>query len=260
MKNITLFESDNHKFILLNESKPGKEHGIRSNQYLIKHDEAGVLLDPGGFGVMPQVLSEMLRHTDPDCIKAIIFSHQDPDIVAGIGTWIELIKAPIYISKIWTRFLPHYGLRDISRFIGIPDEGADCSFGPGFDLKLVPAHFLHSEGQFNVYDPLSKILFTGDIGTACMPQHVETIFVEDFDKHLPYIEWFHRRYMCSNSAARAWVDTIAELDIDMIAPQHGPIYKGRAVNDFINWFRKLRCGTDLMSANGQFQKEACDCQ
>lgn len=151
MQNITLFKSKNHQVILLNESKPGEENGIRSNQYLIKHDNAGVLLDPGGFGVMPQVLSEMLRHADPNEIKAIIFSHQDPDIVAGISTWIEIIKAPIYISKIWIRFLPHYGIKDVKRFKAIPDEGMIYSVAPEFDLHLIPAHFLHSEGHFNTF-------------------------------------------------------------------------------------------------------------
>ncbi|MDP3705505.1 MAG: MBL fold metallo-hydrolase [Legionellaceae bacterium] len=260
MKNIVLFDSDNHQFVLLNESKPGEENGIRSNQYLIKHNDDGVLLDPGGFGVMPQVLAEMLRYINPEKIRGIILSHQDPDIVAGLNTWVEFIKAPIYISKIWTRFLPHYGLKNINQFFGIPDSGMDCTFGDGFDLKLVPAHFLHSEGQFNVYDPISKILFTGDIGTACMPQQkkTEVIFVDDFNEHKHHIEWFHRRYMCSNNAARAWVETIQDLDIQMIAPQHGPIYRGQAVRDFIEWFQKLRCGIDLMSARGVFQKEAHD--
>jgi len=262
VKNIVLFESDNHKFILLNESKPGEEHGIRSNQYLVQHNEEGVLLDPGGFGVMPQVLSEMLRYINPEDIRAIILSHQDPDIVAGINTWVELIKAPIYISRIWTRFLPHYGLKDINQFFGVPDKGMNCSFGVGFDLQLVPAHFLHSEGHINVYDPIAKILFTGDIGAASMPENEnkkkEVVFVDDFEKHLPYIEWFHRRYMCSNQAARAWVETIKDLDIQMIAPQHGPIYRGQAVHDFIAWFKELRCGIDLMTAGGNFKKEARD--
>ncbi len=66
MRNIKLFESDTHRFILLNESEPGEEDGIRSNQYLITHHDAGVLLDPGGFGVMPRVLAEMLNRTVPE--------------------------------------------------------------------------------------------------------------------------------------------------------------------------------------------------
>lgn len=253
MRDITLFESTNHQFILLNESEPGEENGIRSNQYLIRHNNIGVLLDPGGFGVMPRVLAEMLRHTQPEDIKAIIFSHQDPDIVAGVRTWIELVHAPIYISKIWTRFLPHYGIKDINRFIGVPDEGMTCTF-PSSDsdlnLQLIPAHFLHSEGQINVYDPVSKILFTGDIGAAALPTDQEYTYVDDFKKHLPYIDWFHRRYMCANSAARVWVKRISSLDIEMIAPQHGPIYRGQAMHDFINWFNELRCGTDLMNSDG----------
>lgn len=86
MRNITLYRSEDHKFILLNESEAGEEDGIRSNQYLIVHNDFSVLLDPGGFGVMPRVLAEMLRYTTPDKLKAIMLSHQDPDIVGGIMT------------------------------------------------------------------------------------------------------------------------------------------------------------------------------
>jgi len=254
MRNVILFESLQHRFILLNESDPGEEEGVRSNQYLIVHDGNGVLLDPGGFGVMPAVLTELLRHLEPKQIKAIMLSHQDPDIVGGLATWLEMTSALVYTSRIWLRFLPHYGLRDMSRFVGIADEGAIITLVPGFTLHLVPAHFLHSEGQINVYDPVSKILFTGDIGAAMLPDSLEYEFVDDFAAHLPYIESFHRRYMCANRAARCWVDTIAELDVQMLAPQHGPIYRGQAVQDFLAWFRELRCGVDLLEKGGRFLK------
>ncbi|MDP2099168.1 MAG: MBL fold metallo-hydrolase [Methylobacter sp.] len=252
MRNIKLFESAGHCFILLNESEPGEEDGVRSNQYLITHHDDGVLLDPGGFGVMPRVLTEMLRYMRPEQIKAIFLSHQDPDIVGGLSTWLELCRSPVYVSSIWIRFLPHYGLKDMARFIGVPNEGMDCEPAPGFNLKIVPAHFLHSEGQINVYDPVSKILFTGDIGAAMLPVDKNEAFVDDFSSHIPYIKGFHRRYMCSNKAIRCWLDTIADLDIDMIAPQHGPIYRGAAVQDFLGWLKDLQCGIDLMQSGGRF--------
>lgn len=254
MRNIKLFESEIHKFILLNESEPGEEDGVRSNQYLVLHEGVGVLLDPGGFGVMPRVLVEMLRYLQPEKIRGIFLSHQDPDIVGGIATWLELIKAPVYISRIWMRFLPHYGLDDMSRFVGVPDEGMDCEVVPGFRLQIVPAHFLHSEGQINIYDPVSKILFTGDIGAAMMPTEKDEPYVDDFKSHLPFIEAFHRRYMCSNKAIRCWLDNIATLDIDMIAPQHGPVYRGAAVPEFLAWLRDLQCGVDLMQSGGRFSE------
>jgi len=252
MRNICLFEAENHSFILLNESEPGEEDGVRSNQFLVMHGKNGVLLDPGGFGVMPRVLAEMLRYTGPENIHAIILSHQDPDIVGGLSTWLELCVAKVYVSSIWMRFLPHYGLKDMSRFVGVPDQGQACEIAPDFQLKLVPAHFLHSEGQINVYDPVSKILFSGDIGAAMLPLDNNDAFVDDFASHIPYIRGFHQRYMGSNKAIRCWLETIAELDIEMIAPQHGPIYRGQAVPDFLNWLKDLPCGIDLMQSGGRF--------
>ncbi len=254
MRNIILFESMAHKFILLNESEPGEEDGIRSNQYLVVHGEDAVLLDPGGFGVMPRVLAEMLRHVPPERLKAIMLSHQDPDIVGGISTWMEMTSSPIYVSKIWTRFLPHYGIRDMSRFVAVPDAGMNCVLARDFELQLVPAHFLHSEGQINVYDPVARILFTGDIGAAMMPSDRDEPYVHDFSAHLPFIEGFHRRYMCSNRAARVWADAVSVMDIQMLAPQHGPVYVGQAVQDFVSWFRELECGVDLITGNGEFRK------
>lgn len=252
MRNIVLHGTEDHKFVLLNESEPGEEDGVRSNQYLVVHRDNGVMLDPGGFGVMPRVLAEMLRYISPDGLKGIVLSHQDPDIVGGIATWLELSDANVYVSRIWTRFLPHYGISGMHRFIGVPDEGMPYPVSPGFDLQLLPAHFLHSEGQINVYDPLSKILFTGDIGAAMLPVEQDYAFVDDFAAHLPYIEEFHRRYMCSNKAARVWVEMVSGLDVAMLAPQHGPVYRGQAVKDFLDWFRELQCGVDLMTGSGRF--------
>jgi len=246
MQNIELYESDDHRFILLNESDPGEEDGVRSNQYLVQHGSDGVLLDPGGFGVMPRVLTELLRYLPPDKVRAIVLSHQDPDILGGISAWLELTQAPVYISQIWTRFVPHYGVEDVYRFRGIPDAGMTLTVAPGFELQLVPAHFLHSEGHFNVYDPVSKVLFTGDIGAAMMPSDNDDPFVDDFAAHIHNIEGFHRRYMCGNRAARIWVDRVSRLDIAMLAPQHGPVYRGAAVPAFLNWFREVQCGIDLL--------------
>ena len=248
MRNVVLAEKKGHKFVLLNESEPGEEDGIRSNQYLVLHEGNGVLLDPGGFGVMPRALAELLDHIEPDAVKAIVLSHQDPDIVGGLATWLEVTAASVYVSRIWMRFLPHYGIKAMRRFVGVPDAGMQLEIAPGFSLALLPAHFLHSEGQINVYDPVTRILFTGDIGAAMLPNDTDYVYVDDFAAHKPYIEEFHRRYMCSNRAIRIWLETIAGLDIRMLAPQHGPIYRGQAVADFLNWFADLECGLDLMTA------------
>lgn len=254
MRNIPLYQDKDHKFILLNESESDEEEGVRSNQYLVIHKDAGVLLDPGGWGVMPRVLTEMLRYIEPDRLKAIVLSHQDPDIVGGISTWLELTAADVYVSDTWVRFLPHYGQIDINRFVGVPDIGADIEPGEGFRLQLLPAHFLHSPGQLNVFDPIAGVLFSGDIGAAMLPPENNQRFVDDFDAHIPYIRGFHRRYMAGNRALCIWADMVERIGAKIIAPQHGPIYRGEAVPAFLNWLRELKCGIDIMAADGSFHE------
>lgn len=247
--NVTLFENKEHRFILLNESEPGEEEGVPSNQYLIIHNDKGTLLDPGGFGVMPQVLNELLQYLTPDKIEAIALSHQDPDIVGGLSSWMKLTPARIYVSKIWLRFLPHYGISGMRRFVGVADKGESVELDSGLELYFMPAHFLHSPGQINVYDAESKILFSGDVGGAVVPDDDCEVFVRDFGRHKTFIEGFHKRYMASNRALRYWVQQVRKLDVKIIAPQHGPLYRGQVKDEFLDWLYELPCGSDLLEVD-----------
>ena len=80
----------------------------------------------------------------------------------------------------------------------------------------MPGHFLHSVGNFHLYDPVSKILYTGDLGAALGMEYSE---VTDFDAHLRYMEGFHRRYMTGNRAMSLWANMVRNMDIEIIAPQ-----------------------------------------
>ena len=125
----------------------------------------------------------------------------------------------------------------------IPDEGMVLDL-EGSQMVVIPAHFLHSVGNFHLYDPISKILYTGDLGASV---GLEERVVTDFDAHIPYMEGFHRRYMSSTRAVRAWVQMARALDIDTIAPQHGALFQGpEMVARFLDWLETLECGIDHM--------------
>jgi len=70
--------------------------------------------------------------------------------------------------------------------------------------------------------------------------------VEDFDEHLQKMESFHKRYMQSNIVCRKWVEQVRKRNVNMIAPQHGKIFKGENVNKFLNWLYSLQCGLDIL--------------
>jgi len=241
-----LYEDADHKFIWLGTEQRYRKGLIQTMQYLIIDRGRGILLDPGGVHLFSRVVAALSRYISIDNVDYIFFSHQDPDVSSGIALWLGVTKAKVYVSKLWTRFLPHFGIVDPSRVIGIEDKGGALALPSGTELKFVPAHFMHSCGQFNLWDPRSKILFTGDIGAAVFSEGEETVFADDFDRHLPLITGFHTRYIANNAVARKWCSSVERLNPTMIAPQHGAIYRDKSVKLFLDWLSNLRCGTDLV--------------
>lgn len=244
MASTVLFDDGNHRNLLLEDFGMGGL-AVQANQHVIVHRNEGMILDPGGHKVYNKVLSETTAVLGRTKLRYIFLSHQDPDIVAAANGWLMTTDAEAYVSKLWTRFVPHFGLDHLveDRLKPIPDEGMLLDLD-GAKLPIVPAHFLHSAGNFQLYDPYAKILYSGDLGASLGANYA---FVEDFAAHLKYMEGFHRRYMNSNKVCRFWASMVAKLDIDMIVPQHGRAFVGGAVPALIKWISGLQCGIDLMT-------------
>jgi len=189
----------------------------------------------------------MTRYFPPSALSAIIASHADPDIIAALDRWTTATQANIYISTVWERFVPHFCKpgKTTGRVVGIPDRGMRIRIGRN-DLIALPAHFLHAEGNFQFYDPVSHILFSGDLGVSMLKGKDAAKPITSLAPYLHRMEPFHRRYMVSNKVLRLWADMVSRLKIDMIAPQHGAPLMGPAVREFIDWVRELPCGIDLM--------------
>lgn len=246
MSAITLRDADGHKNILLEDFTPDGL-AVQANQHLIVHNGVGVLLDPGGHKVYSRVQGATRQLLAGGELKAIFLSHQDPDIVAAANGWLMTTDALAYISGLWTRFVPHFGIDTLleGRLVAIPDEGMWIDLN-GAPLAFIPAHFLHSCGNFQLYDPTSKILYTGDLGASIGAGYRE---VKDFGQHIQYMEGFHRRYMASTAVLKSWVKMVRELDIETIAPQHGAMFCGGAmVKQFLDWCDGLECGFDVLGA------------
>lgn len=240
-----LYSSDNHKFIWLGADEGSHENVIQTNQYLIIRDGKGILLDPGGVHLFAKVISSVSKYISLENIQYVFFSHQDPDVSSGIALWMGVTPAKIFISNLWTRFLPHFGIVDQSRMVPIEENGKTITLSSGGVLEIIPSHFLHSTGCYSLYDPQAKVLFSGDIGAAAFGSE-KYVFVDDFDEHKKFIDMFHRRYMGSNKVLRKWVESVRRYSIDYIAPQHGSIYRNRSVEKFLDYLHNLECGIDLI--------------
>lgn len=240
---ITLFDSGSHKNILYNDLSSGQM--VQANQHIIVEGNEGMILDPGGHKIQTKLFSNMSTILPLNNLKHIFFSHQDPDIIAAANAWLMVTDAQAYLSSLWMRFIPHFGVDElvVDRIMPLPDEGLVIALG-GKPIKFIPAHFLHSPGNFQVYDPVSKILYTGDLG-ASLGNNYDT--VTDFDAHVQFMEGFHKRYITTAKPMKMWAKMARTLDIEMIAPQHGAIFPTRELSArFIDWIDNLACGVDLM--------------
>lgn len=163
-----LFEEGDHKVYLFTDLVTGE--GIQSNQLFIYHDHHSALFDPGGLLTFQPLQMAIARVCPVKELDYVIATHQDPDIITSLDRWLMYTEARILISRLWERFLPHLipgYMNDKSddRIVGIPDQGANIEFGDSV-IKALPAHFLHSVGNLHFYDPVGKILFSGDVGAS----------------------------------------------------------------------------------------------
>jgi flavorubredoxin len=247
---IELFNNGKHLCLMFDDLvDDSMGAAVQANQFLIVDNGHGALLDPGGNMTYNGLLMEMHNYFSPKKLEYILASHADPDIIASVNKWMIHTDCQVIISKLWTRFVPHFCSAGNAegRVQGIPDEGMTLPLGETI-IKAIPAHFMHSEGNFQFYDPVSKILFSGDMGASIVKHDEADTPVEDFKAHIPLMEGFHRRYMVSNKICRFWVNMVRQMDVESIVPQHGRIFKGKKmVNEFLAWIEQLPCGVDIMT-------------
>ena len=244
-----LFDEDNHRVVLFTDLVKGE--GIQANQLFIEDNQHSAIFDPGGnltYQPLQMAISKLASVKELDYVFA---THQDPDIITSMDKWLMYTDAKIVISKLWNRFLPHLvpgymAEQGEGRIVSIPDKGANIKFGNS-EIKALPAHFLHSVGNFHFYDTKSKILFSGDMG-ASLTEDEHGKPVEDFNLHTKKMIGFHQRYMVSRKACKLWANMIRQLDVQMMVPQHGRPFEGvDMIEKFLNWIENLDCGIDRFS-------------
>ncbi|MFZ6814149.1 MBL fold metallo-hydrolase [Undibacterium sp. Rencai35W] len=250
---IELYKDAHHICLMFNDLvKDAGDNAVQANQFLIVSDGQGALLDPSGNITYNSLVLAMQRYLPKKNLKYLFASHQDPDIIGALDKWLFSTECQLYVSQLWSRFVPHFCNlnRSDGRIVGIPDEGMPVPMGVT-TIHAVPAHFLHAEGNFQFYDSRSKILFSGDMGASMVDAHDVSQPIttkEEFLDQLPAMRGFHQRYMVSNKVCRLWANMVRSMDLAMMVPQHGRYFVGReAIHAFLDWIENLQCGIDLFT-------------
>jgi flavorubredoxin len=239
MKSTKIYEGS-HTWVMFGRDGNKPDSIIDSNQYMVRTANRCLLLDPGGAEMFSTMMAAVLHYVPVEQITDLFASHQDPDVISSLGLWDQaLTNAKLYAPAIWEGFIRHFGCESIE-YVPIRDNGTTLKLDSA-ELQFIPAHYLHSPANFHVYDPQAQILMSGDVGAALEPMGVP-MYVDNFDAHTEKMRYFHQRWMPSNQAKQAWVDCVRKLDIQILAPQHGRMFKGDDVKRFLDWFEALPVG------------------
>lgn len=216
------------------------------NPYLVVEGDQAVLIDAGSRPDFAVVMMKILQTgISPEQIVALIYQHPDPDLCGSMANMADICANPklrILSEQDNNVFLSYYLEKDKrSLLTSLNESGFKFTFG-GRSLQFFRTPYAHSSGSFVTYDARTRTLFTSDL-FGSMSRHWE-LFVRlgeschvcrDYDHcinqrsycPLPDILEFHKTVMPSEKALRYAMNVISGLDCEILAPQHGSIFKDK---------------------------------
>lgn len=225
--------------------KPVNEsNGARiATHYVVCSGDEVILIDPGGTGDFAALLNAVTEKIDLSKISGIVITQAGAHTCGSIGLWAEVLgfDTPIYAAEVVAPELlhidPELNIRPVS------EKGGEVSFGDGSTLHLLAASYLPTAASLTLYDPMTRVLYTSDIGTA--EGHWaedDTLFCEKFSLVGHAMNAFHQSWFASGIARDDWVVQVKPLAIDIVAPRSGPCFRDKNVEHFMKWLSSLDIG------------------
>jgi glyoxylase-like metal-dependent hydrolase (beta-lactamase superfamily II) len=207
-----------------------------------------LLVDPGSskdFGIVQGKVSRIVGSIKN--VSAVFINHQDPDVGSATGQMLGRYNPDAHVlctEDTW-RLIHYYNIPS-EQFIAMGDyvpKGAKLPTGNR--IVPVPSPFCHFVGAMMLYDPESRVLFTGDLFGGLTDKNAEGLYADESD--WTGIRAFHQIYMPTNKALTTAIANIRQLDPapEIIAPQHGRVIRGKWVEEFMGRLEELPVGLDI---------------
>ncbi len=195
--------------------------GTSYNAYLIRGTQKTALIDT----VDPPKESELvdnLKNLKIDKIDYIVSNHAEQDHSGTIPKILEMYpNAKVVTNPKCMTMLMEMLLIPDDKFITVKDKDT-ISLG-NKTLEFIIAPWVHWPETMFTYLREEKVLFPCDfLGSHFATS--ETFVKDDWEIYEPAKRYYAEIMMPFRTSIKKHLEKIKELDIEMIAPSHGPIY------------------------------------
>ncbi len=243
---------------------------MQQNVYLrsFRNDDKAInfLIDPGAPADFP-IISKKISAVTGSLSKVHLYSlsNPSPDVCMNAVYLRNTNNKAICLTseENWSQIL-HYEIHPKSVKLINSFKDSTAPFATGHRIRFIPTPYCPYYGSFMIYDPDTRILFSGDLFSGLSGHDGEPrLFAKDDD--WDGIRAFHQTYMPSGKALRLALEKVNELDPSplMIAPQHGMILRADMLDEVLQRLNFLETGSELLlrdeqEADPQLYIEACN--
>jgi len=203
--------------------------GTTYNAYLVK-DEKTTLFDTVKAPFCEQFIETIAQVVDPARIDYIVANHLEPDHAGSLAKLVELVRPEkIFVSPMGKRSLEaHFHPQDWP--IEEMKTGSTLSLGKR-SVRFIETRMLHWPDSMMSYIPEDKLLITND----GFGQNIASSerFADEIDRsklRAAMSAYYGNIVLPYSSVVQKTLAALLDmnLDIDMLAPDHGLIFRGEA--------------------------------
>ena len=214
--------------------------GVSYNSYLLM-DEKTVLLDTADRSIGEQFFENITAVLGERALDILVVNHMEPDHCALIGDLVRRYPKLQIIGNAKTfQMMKQFFDFDIEGRSIVVKEGDTFDSGK-HELHFVMAPMVHWPEAMVTYDAADKILFSAD-GFGSFGALPGSIFADELDFDRDWLDDARRYYTNIvgkyGSSVQALLKKAAGLDIQMICPLHGPVWRedlGYILDKYQKW-------------------------
>ena len=233
IKNDIYWVGGNDRRISLFENVYPLSHGVSYNSYLIT-DEKTILLDTVDKAISHLFIENLKHVLNGRTLDYVVVNHMEPDHCAVLEDIVNLYpEVKIICNAKALNMIKQFFDFDADSHAQIINEGDTISTGKhNFSFYMAP--MVHWPEVMVTYDSTDKILFSADaFGTFGALNG--NIFADEVNFERDWLDEARRYYTNIvgkyGAPVQALLKKASGLDIEMICPLHGPIWR-----ENIGWF------------------------